>query len=89
MASSCYERAGHCDEDGTEEPWFQHYMSGKIAEKCGEHPEVFLQHYKQVRQLCTLNAFLIWLCLMQVCSWHWLTETIRRSLESTQQVPFL
>ena len=46
QAEQAYRQAGSGEEE--EEPWLQHYMLGKIAEKMGEEPKVFLQHYHTV-----------------------------------------
>lgn len=34
-----------------EEPWLPQYMLGKVAEKRGEAPLVFLQHYRAAAKL--------------------------------------
>ncbi len=48
IAHSCYVKASECETEEREEEWLHHYMLGKIAEKMGKHPRVYLDHYKQV-----------------------------------------
>ncbi|XP_064599840.1 calcineurin-binding protein cabin-1-like [Liolophura sinensis] len=47
IAQNCYKKANNCECDGNEEEWLHHYMMGKVAEKQGKHPQVYLQHYRQ------------------------------------------
>ncbi|XP_054714787.1 LOW QUALITY PROTEIN: calcineurin-binding protein cabin-1-like [Uloborus diversus] len=48
VAEKCFRNANHCDDGGEpEEAWLHHYMLGKICEKKGEGPTVFLDHYKK------------------------------------------
>lgn len=44
----CFRAAEMLDQD---EPWLQQYMLGKVAEKRGEGPFVFLKHYRLAAQL--------------------------------------
>ena len=48
QAKDSYRRANECEGDGSEDDWLTHYMMGKVAEKQGESPKVFLDSYKQV-----------------------------------------
>ena len=49
LARRCYVTAGECDgEDALEEPWLQNYMLGKITEKMGDGPQVFIKYYTTV-----------------------------------------
>ncbi|KAG8195575.1 hypothetical protein JTE90_002197 [Oedothorax gibbosus] len=47
VAERCFRSANRCEEPGSEpeEAWLHHYMLGKIAEKKGERPQVYLPHY--------------------------------------------
>ncbi|CAL1544545.1 unnamed protein product [Lymnaea stagnalis] len=47
LAKNNYLRAIDCEGDGTEDDWLTHYMMGKIAEKEGDNPQIYLEHYKQ------------------------------------------
>ncbi|GFS04509.1 calcineurin-binding protein cabin-1-like [Elysia marginata] len=47
LAKNCYCRANECEGDGSEDDWLTHYMMGKVAEKQGQSPKVFLDSYKQ------------------------------------------
>lgn len=48
VAKRCFRNANHCEDGGEpEEAWLHHYMLGKISEKEGEGPIVYLDHYKK------------------------------------------
>ena len=55
LAESCFKSAliagmsADADCDIVTEKWLLHYMLGKIAEKLHEAPQVYLDHYQQVR----------------------------------------
>ncbi|XP_078611978.1 calcineurin-binding protein cabin-1-like isoform X1 [Branchiostoma floridae x Branchiostoma japonicum] len=42
----CFTQANQIEGDGEEEEWLHHYMLGKVAEKRGNPPQVFLEHYR-------------------------------------------
>ncbi|GIY38511.1 calcineurin-binding protein cabin-1 [Caerostris extrusa] len=48
VAEKCFRSANHCDDGGEpEEAWLHHYMLGKISEKKGEGPAVYMDHYQK------------------------------------------
>ncbi|GFN77427.1 calcineurin-binding protein cabin-1-like [Plakobranchus ocellatus] len=47
QAKNSYSRASECEGDGSEDDWLTHYMMGKVAEKQGDPPSIFLDCYKQ------------------------------------------
>ncbi|XP_055949732.1 calcineurin-binding protein cabin-1-like isoform X2 [Argiope bruennichi] len=48
VAEKCFRAANHCDDGGEpEEAWLHHYMLGKICEKKGEGPAVYMDHYQK------------------------------------------
>ena len=47
--TDCYQQASDCEAEDQEE-WLHHYMLGKVAEKEGKSPEVYLEHYTTVRR---------------------------------------
>lgn len=47
LSKTCFQEAMKHDCD-SEEEWLEHYMIGKMAEKQGEQPSIFLSHYAQV-----------------------------------------
>ena len=49
LAYNCYSKAAVIEEgEEGEEQWLHHYMLGKIREKQGQQPQVYLEHYKTV-----------------------------------------
>ena len=48
LAQKSYSEACQCEGEGTEDDWLTHYMFGKVAEKKGDKPKVYLDSYKQV-----------------------------------------
>ncbi len=48
IAQNCYRKASECETEDNEEEWLHHYMLGKVAEKMGQPPREYLEHYKQV-----------------------------------------
>ncbi|KAK3753418.1 hypothetical protein RRG08_056311 [Elysia crispata] len=47
VARNSYHRANECEGDCPEDDWLTHYMMGKVAEKQGESPKVFLEFYNK------------------------------------------
>ncbi|KAE8739977.1 hypothetical protein FOCC_FOCC014493 [Frankliniella occidentalis] len=48
ITEKCFKAAERLDHD---ERWLQQFMLGKVAEKRGERPMIFLQHYRQAARL--------------------------------------
>ncbi|XP_019641874.1 PREDICTED: calcineurin-binding protein cabin-1-like isoform X1 [Branchiostoma belcheri] len=46
MSEYCFSQANKIEGDGEEEEWLHHYMLGKVAEKRGNPPQVYLEHYR-------------------------------------------
>ncbi|CAH1273708.1 CABIN1 [Branchiostoma lanceolatum] len=46
MSEYCFTQANQIEGDGEEEEWLHHYMLGKVAEKRGNPPQVYLEHYR-------------------------------------------
>ncbi|PRD36635.1 UNVERIFIED_CONTAM: Cabin1 [Trichonephila clavipes] len=48
VAEKCFYAANHCDDGGEpEEAWLHHYMLGKICEKKGEGPFIYMDHFQK------------------------------------------
>ncbi|GFT23499.1 calcineurin-binding protein cabin-1, partial [Nephila pilipes] len=48
VAEKCFSAANRCDDGGEpEEAWLHHYMLGKICEKKGEGPSIYLDHFQK------------------------------------------